>query len=199
LRTEWAREAKVPAYCIFPNTVLEELARARPRTPQSLAAIKGLGPAKIERYGRALLDAITQDTAPGAAPERPAPEPECPVPPEAVRPTPPAPAPSPAPSGSAGYVSTEEWTWRLLDRGFTLDEAAAIRGLDQSAVIRHATWMARQGRPVDPRSFLPDEAAARWAEWRLEHGEAPPPSELGAPPSLWGLFLACTRDQGSLG
>src|SRR5581483_9800302 len=32
--------------------------RSRPQTPQALAGIKGLGPARLERYGAALLKAI---------------------------------------------------------------------------------------------------------------------------------------------
>lgn len=196
LRTDWAREAKVPPYCVFPNTVLDELVRARPRTPQALAAIKGLGPAKVERYGRALLEAIVScegadvDTAPVPEPppllrERPEPT--------AAQPTEP---PQPA---AASYVPTEEWTWRLLDRGFTLDEAAAIRGLDQVAVIRHATWMARQGRRINPRSFLSEEVVARWRAWQAEHGDEPPSPEHGGSRALWGLFLACAAGQGELG
>ncbi|MDR3639646.1 MAG: RecQ family ATP-dependent DNA helicase [Isosphaeraceae bacterium] len=193
LRTDWAREAKVPPYCVFPNTVLDELSRVRPRTPQALAAIKGLGPAKIERYGKALLETI--DACAGdASPRSPRPDP---VPPRRVESEPAAPlASEPAravPAHADAYVSTEEWTWRLLDRGFNLDEAAAIRGLDRSAVIRHATWAARQGRPVDPRSFLNAEVIADWSRWRSEHGDESPPPDSGGPLALWGLFVACTR------
>src|SRR5438067_447826 len=74
-----------------------------------------------------------------------------------------APAPAPAPSANGTpYVPTEEWTWRLLERGFTLDEAAAIRGLDRSAVVRHATLAARQGKPIDPAALLDPETLRRW-------------------------------------
>src|SRR5207249_4466869 len=58
LRSEWARELKQPAYCIFTNQTLEALVRQRPSTPAALASIKGLGRARIERHGSALLDAI---------------------------------------------------------------------------------------------------------------------------------------------
>ncbi len=53
----------------------------------------------------------------------------------------------------SSYVATEEWTCRLLDRGFTIDEAAAIRGLVVPEIVRHATLAVRQGRCSIPRPF----------------------------------------------
>jgi superfamily II DNA helicase RecQ len=38
--------------------VLEELARRRPASLESLARIKGVGPAKLDRYGAELLGLI---------------------------------------------------------------------------------------------------------------------------------------------
>jgi ATP-dependent DNA helicase RecQ len=181
LRGDWAREAGQPAYCIFTNQTLEALVRERPRTPRDLAAIKGLGPARIERYGAAILEAIG-----GARPAPPAP------PPTPVAPAQPPPPPVSAPPKVSGYVPTEEWTWRLLDRGFSLDEAAAIRGLERAAILRHALWMARQGKPVPVTSFLSDEKAALWGSWLHERGEGYPP-ESDNSIELWPLFLACRR------
>jgi len=53
-RREQAREQKVSAYLVFPNAVLHDIATARPRTLDELAAIKGIGPAKVARYGEVL-------------------------------------------------------------------------------------------------------------------------------------------------
>jgi len=179
LRTQWAREAKQPAYCVFTDQTLEDLVRTRPGTPQDLAAVKGLGPARLERYGELILDAIAGSRLSDA------PDP-APAPPAAVKP-----GPSPAPARAAGpaHVPTEEWTRRLLDRGFNLDEAAAIRGLDRSAVVRHLNLLARQGQSVDPGAFLDAETMRRWDAWRSERGEAEGPP--GALPDVWTLYLAC--------
>ena len=55
----WRRDRSqadgVPAYVIFPDATLRELAAARPETPHELAAVKGFGPARIERYGDDIL------------------------------------------------------------------------------------------------------------------------------------------------
>lgn len=51
----WRRERSkadgVPAYVVFPDTVLIALATQRPRTHAELLAVPGIGPTKLERYG----------------------------------------------------------------------------------------------------------------------------------------------------
>jgi ATP-dependent DNA helicase RecQ len=44
-----------PAYTVFSNETLELLARCPPTDRRAFLAIKGLGPAKWERFGAALL------------------------------------------------------------------------------------------------------------------------------------------------
>jgi ATP-dependent DNA helicase RecQ len=57
-RTRRAREDGVPAYVVLHDTTLSELAARRPGSAAELAAVKGLGPTKIERYGDELLDVL---------------------------------------------------------------------------------------------------------------------------------------------
>jgi ATP-dependent DNA helicase RecQ len=54
-----AREAGVPPYVVFHNTVLQRIAARRPEGLDELSAIKGIGPRKLEQYGQAILDVIT--------------------------------------------------------------------------------------------------------------------------------------------
>jgi ATP-dependent DNA helicase RecQ len=54
-RTEEARRKSMPPYVIFHDRTLAELAAARPRDLQSLRQVPGIGPAKLEAYGAALL------------------------------------------------------------------------------------------------------------------------------------------------
>jgi len=60
LRRELAANAKVPPYVICHDRTLAELAAAKPHSPGDLPAINGLGAAKVERYGAALLDTIAR-------------------------------------------------------------------------------------------------------------------------------------------
>jgi ATP-dependent DNA helicase RecQ len=57
-RVNCARLAKLPPYVIFHDKTLAEIARVRPESLGELAAIPGVGPAKLERYGAALLAAM---------------------------------------------------------------------------------------------------------------------------------------------
>ncbi len=50
-----AREDGVPAYVVLHDATLHELAASQPRSTAELAAVKGVGPAKLDRYGDELL------------------------------------------------------------------------------------------------------------------------------------------------
>jgi ATP-dependent DNA helicase RecQ len=58
LRLEIARRQAEPAYVIFPDRTLIEMASRRPRTLDDLAAIHGVGAAKLKKYGEVFLAAI---------------------------------------------------------------------------------------------------------------------------------------------
>jgi DNA helicase-2/ATP-dependent DNA helicase PcrA len=57
-RLQRARKDEVPAYVVFHDTTLEEIARRRPRELWQLAKVSGVGPAKLERYGKELLETL---------------------------------------------------------------------------------------------------------------------------------------------
>jgi ATP-dependent DNA helicase RecQ len=58
LRTRLARAQNVPAYVVFSDRTLAELATHRPTTPGAMREIHGVGDAKLERYGTAFLEVI---------------------------------------------------------------------------------------------------------------------------------------------
>ncbi len=57
-RKELADERGVPAYVVFSDATLLELAARKPRTTGEMATISGVGPTKLERYGAAFLRVI---------------------------------------------------------------------------------------------------------------------------------------------
>jgi ATP-dependent DNA helicase RecQ len=63
LRT-WRRDVSkqhgVPAYTVFHDSTLRELARVRPQTLNELRSISGIGATKLERYGEALLERLRE-------------------------------------------------------------------------------------------------------------------------------------------
>jgi ATP-dependent DNA helicase RecQ len=183
LRSDWAREYKQPAYCIFSNETLQALVQQRPSTPGALALIKGLGRSRIERYGTALLQVIAdfhpkqEEAAPDTveSPEQ-----------KQFRTV-----QSSSPRADSSHVPTEEWTWRLIERGFTIDEATLVRGLERTAIIRHLVWMVRRGNSLAVEAFLSPPAIAAWDAWQATSAGVSPPSEPADALHLWPLYLAC--------
>jgi DNA helicase-2/ATP-dependent DNA helicase PcrA len=59
-RLERARADEVPAYVVFHNSTLAEIAGRKPQTLRDLAAVPGVGPAKLDRYGDAVLSVLNR-------------------------------------------------------------------------------------------------------------------------------------------
>ncbi|MFG0315853.1 MAG: RecQ family ATP-dependent DNA helicase [Planctomycetota bacterium JB042] len=57
-RLERAREDGVPPYVVLHDKTIVAIAAARPSDEAALLDVKGMGPAKVERYGRELLERI---------------------------------------------------------------------------------------------------------------------------------------------
>ena len=60
VRKSIADRQGVPAYIVFSDKTLRAMAEARPSTPGELLAVSGVGPLKLERYGEAFLDAVSE-------------------------------------------------------------------------------------------------------------------------------------------
>jgi len=58
LRFKLARAKNVPAYVVFHDRVLIEMAARKPLTEMDLGEISGVGPAKLEKFGKAFLREI---------------------------------------------------------------------------------------------------------------------------------------------
>jgi len=61
-RQKMARELAWKAYMVFQRQVIVALDRQRPTTMEALAAIPGLGPAKLARFGEDLLELVRRHT-----------------------------------------------------------------------------------------------------------------------------------------
>jgi ATP-dependent DNA helicase RecQ len=60
LRQKYAQEMRVPAFVIFGDRSLIEMARVYPKNREAMLKINGVGPIKWERYGQSFLDVIAQ-------------------------------------------------------------------------------------------------------------------------------------------
>jgi ATP-dependent DNA helicase RecQ len=59
-RLEEARRQELPPYVIFHDATLIEVARRRPISLTSLATIPGIGAGKLERYGGAIIEIVSE-------------------------------------------------------------------------------------------------------------------------------------------
>jgi ATP-dependent DNA helicase RecQ len=57
-RRDQARDQGVPPYVVFHDRTLVELAVMRPGSLSELGGVSGIGSAKLERYGAALLEVL---------------------------------------------------------------------------------------------------------------------------------------------
>ncbi len=69
-RRKIAAEQGVPPYVVFHDVTLREIAAAKPRTPDALLEIVGVGRAKLERYGERFLDVVRAHGVAGGDDER---------------------------------------------------------------------------------------------------------------------------------
>jgi ATP-dependent DNA helicase RecQ len=59
-RLEVARKEGIPAYVVFHDRALMEISARAPTSLESLAEVPGVGPAKLQRYGPALLELVKE-------------------------------------------------------------------------------------------------------------------------------------------
>ena len=63
-RLETARMEGVPPYVVATDRALRDIAAARPRNADELTLARGIGPAKVRRYGEGLLEVVRRHGAP---------------------------------------------------------------------------------------------------------------------------------------
>jgi ATP-dependent DNA helicase RecQ len=166
LRTELARETRVPPYVVFHDATLRELARALPGDEQSFLMVKGAGPSRWQRYGERVV-AITRtaqkaETAPVA--HEPPPQLELPPAEPAVH--------EPLEQGYGapdGRRRAGGELWKLCASGATLGEICTRLQRTAADVASELADGAQLGKTVDVNRLMGAErvdairAAARGA------------------------------------
>jgi ATP-dependent DNA helicase RecQ len=144
LRTELARELRMPPYIVFHDSTLRALARELPHDESSFLAVKGAGPGRWQRFGERVL-AITGAARP---PMPPVPEPDsAPM----VREPPPWVEQMPLPT-----METDD-LWSMCASGATLPEICTRLRRTSAEVASRIADGTRQGRRVDVARLLGPE------------------------------------------
>jgi ATP-dependent DNA helicase RecQ len=203
LRSEIARETRVPPYVVFHDATLRELSRALPTSEREFLAVKGAGPARWKSYGARVL-AVTApagERRTATSPETADPGARQPAAGQAGRagtegPTAPAVAPYPPPGAvvSSTVRGVQEPSWG---------------GASWGGPVKVTHRRGDSPAPLPPQRFKargqPDEAPAGMPAWL---GSSPPPVDdaraaagaaLSHPPAGKDPVLAACSEGASLG
>lgn len=155
LRARLAEDRGLPAYMIFPDRTLREMARTYPGSQKELLEVPGIGQHKLAAFGDAVLAEIA-----GYLAENPKERPQ----PRTRRDSEDAGAPvkratsgQDAPRPESTRAATEQETLRLLSTGMGIEEVAARRGLGPETIVTHMEKLRAAGVcfPAD-RFMTPD-------------------------------------------
>ncbi|MCZ7635364.1 MAG: HRDC domain-containing protein [Verrucomicrobia bacterium] len=140
LRKQLAEAAAVPAYVVFSDRALVEMATHLPQTAGEFLAVNGVGQAKLEKYGTAFLDVIrTHCTEHGLAPQ-----PGPPLLQSIVRP----------PVRRRFHDVGERFR-----RGQSVDEIARHFGVARGTVIQHLGRFIHTGNTWTPSGWRPNRSS----------------------------------------
>ncbi|HYI44486.1 MAG TPA: HRDC domain-containing protein, partial [Actinomycetota bacterium] len=62
-RSQRAKTDEVPAYVVFHDSTLHDIAASGPASVEDLADVKGVGPSKLERYGDEIISLVERARA----------------------------------------------------------------------------------------------------------------------------------------
>ena len=139
LRREIAEQRGIPAFMVFGNRALQDMARKRPRTPAEFARVSGVGRAKLEDLGAPFLERINAYLGGPGATNNPPTD----APPADAKPAP-----------RAGNQSFRE-TGEIISAGASLEDAAAARGVSIKTILGHLERLVELGMPVQLSHLLP--------------------------------------------
>ena len=144
LRKQLADEQNVPPYVIFTDTTLEDMARQRPTTPDTLRNVSGVGERKLQLFGRKFLDVIVgyvrASSSAGASMPATAPAER------RVR--------GKAQSVEKSKGTTQQQTLDLYAQGMTISEIATERQLTTGSIASHLVQLAKSGYDLNLEEIL---------------------------------------------
>ena len=138
LRRRLAAEREVPAYVIFSDVSLQEMAYYLPQSPEKFLRISGVGRRKLEQLGEPFIAAVRSYARRHSLVERSIPDSRRRRRQRTVR-----------------EGSTYETTKQLWEQGLTVEEIARERNLEMSTIASHFERLIEAGMDIDLRPMLP--------------------------------------------
>ena len=147
LRRRLADDRNVPAYIVFGNRSLQDMARRAPRTREEFAKTSGVGQAKLDEFAGPFLETINAYVAGNGMPEFA--------------------GPLPAATGrqsKSGITQTVRETGELVSSGYSIEEAARERGIGQPTIFKHLEQLVQNGAKVDLGHLMPTSERTKTIE-----------------------------------
>ena len=141
LRKQLADQRRVPAYVIFGNKTLQDMAREAPLTVEEFARISGVGEAKLKDLSEPFLELVARYVETNGLSEFHA---------SVVK------KPASQKSEAAGIISqTVQETGRVVSAGASLSEAASKRSLAENTILTHLERLVLSGVNVQLGHVMP--------------------------------------------
>ncbi len=150
LRKTLADERDVPAYVVFSDVALRQMAREYPTTEREFLQVSGVGNRKLQEFGTAFLTAIAEHMEKHPRQEFP-------------KETPAPSSPPPISSRKKPLSPTVQETLRCFRLGDSVEHIATQRGLVSGTIYGHLEQAIQAGEPVDTERLLPPEHHRRIA------------------------------------
>lgn len=178
-RLEKAHELNVPAFYIFSNKVLDNIAAYLPHTQEELLEVPGIGPAKAEGYGAAILKIVQENCDGTSAVRSPkANEQETAAldkfrqsTPEAAFSIPQTKQKSKAADAETPKLPSHQISFDMFRSGKTVEEIAAERGMSPSTIETHLCKYVESG-DIDVRRIVPEDTIAKVLFFRHVHPDS---------------------------
>lgn len=151
LRKRLADEREVPAYVIFGNRSLQDMARKAPRSREQFSRVSGVGSAKLREFGDTFVEMITRYVDSKGLPRFY--------------------DPVETPFGRKSRPSVSDsarMTGELVSNGSTLEEASEQRGVKRSRVLAHLERLVNEGIEVELGHLMPSPARRQAIESAFE-------------------------------
>jgi ATP-dependent DNA helicase RecQ len=167
-RRRLADERNVPAYVIFSDVALREMARTYPNSPAEFRRIPGVGEQKLKDFAEPFLATISEYLEANARQTFGA-----------------APAGAEPVSRRAALSDSESETLRRFQRGESIDDIARARGFVRSTICTHLALAIESGASLSrDRFFTPDQQA----EIAVAFARTGPKNLVGLRDSLAGKY-----------
>lgn len=178
-RLEKAHELNIPAFYILSNKVLDNIAAYLPHTQEELLEVPGIGPAKAEGYGAAILKIVQENCDGTSAVRSPkANEQETAAldkfrqsTPEAAPTIPQTKQESKAANADAPKIPSQQISFDMFRSGKTVEEIAAERGMSPSTIETHLCKYVESG-DIDVRRIVPEDTIAKVLFFRHVHPDS---------------------------